>query len=192
MRREGALMGGRAAGMSAGADAAAVAGVCPAPSGCWAGWAVGRLGGVAAGAEVEACLLLAALSSAGSSSSPATALPATCIALTCSHAFNTCSEAAREAACVPQNGAGLWFVGQAIICVSSGQARLGRSTLQAKTNETCSGSSIPMLCMTRSGTVSVLLCWPHLCRSSSAGVPSCNTSENGEVPTADDRRHQQR
>ena len=51
-----------------------------------------------------------------------------------------------------------------------------RNTLQANTKETCPGSSAPMLCMMRSGTVSVLLCWPQACRSSSAGAPSCSHS----------------
>ena len=92
MRREGALTGWRAAGVPAGADVAALAGACPALHGSWAGRAVDALDGVAAGAEVEACLLLAALSSAGSSSSPAMALPATCIALTCSRLHPTPAE----------------------------------------------------------------------------------------------------
>ena len=71
MRREGALTGCQAAG------------VCPSLSGCWVGQPAGMLGGVAVAAEVEACWLAAALSSAGSSSSPAIALPATCKAHAC-------------------------------------------------------------------------------------------------------------
>ncbi len=80
MSREGALTGGRALAMPPGADVAAAAGVSLALS---KSWPVGVLSGVVVAAEVDACLWLAALSSAGSSSSPAMALPATCTAHAC-------------------------------------------------------------------------------------------------------------
>lgn len=79
MRREGALTECWAARVLDGADAAAELDACLVLRECWAGRAVVPAACVAAAAEVEACLLTADLSSAGSSSSPAMALPATCM-----------------------------------------------------------------------------------------------------------------
>lgn len=122
MSREGALTGGRAAGVPAGtppgADSAAVAGVCLALG---ESWAVGALSGVDVAAEVDACLLLAALSNGGSSSSPAMVLPATCTAHAC------LSSTSRPAEPLPGNSI---LAKQVVYVSTSGHAEVYASSLQ--------------------------------------------------------------